>query len=339
MANPDSLAVSRPARRAHRASLWRGVVLGLTVACREPVPAPGVETTLPKPDPSGLILLTNLHNFSYVGDLDVPFYPTVPGVDIRFDWSTATDDLQCHALSPVDDIDNLAVLALPNLDEAGVEYGLSNDSLQQADMGGYVSYAPGDETEAWLSSFTFFGTDTDIETLHQLDTGSWLLLVTSGDTLGVGARLLALFTPTAEASATEVELGSGCGILSFEADLEALTPAAALVDGPWLVDWTGLTLDGRTHPIEATRINQLMVARYPGRTIREIEEGFLDLELDAEELWTTQLTGGTTADLASLGNSAGPFPGFAAEGPWLLALRCTLCSNPAPRFLTVLVPS
>lgn len=315
----------------------RLVALGLLMlACREEPVGSGPKSTTPEADPSGLVPLRDVNNYAYRGDIDVPSFPTVAGADIRFDWSGADNDLQCHDLDPVADIDNLSVLVLPNLDEAGVEAGLSNDTLQQADMGGYVSFTPGDATEAMLSAFTFFGTDTDIEALHQLDTGTWLLLVTSGTTLGVGARLLAIFSATADATATEVVLDPGCGILSFEADLQSLEPVPVLEDGPWLVDWSTLGVDGRGHDIEVTRIDELMVARYPGRTIEELEAGFLDLELVAEELWRLPLTGGTTADLAGMSNDDGVFPGFAAEGPWILALRCTTCSNPAPRFLTTL---
>lgn len=318
------------------------LTLSASLACAPESGDPSGKTptaTTPEPLPTGEIPLSDANNYAYTGDIDVPSFPTAAGVDIRFDWSGADSDLQCHDLDPVADIDNLAVLVLPNLDEAGVEQGLSDDTLQQADMGGYVAFAPGDATEAWLSAFTFFGTDTDIEALHELDTGSWLLLATTGTTLGVGARLLALFSAEASATATEVRIDPGCGMLSFEADLESLTPVPVLTAGPWLLDWTAVMLDGRGHAIEAQRIDELMVARFPGRSAAELEAGFLDLELDAEELWRLELTGGTTADLTSLSNEAGAFPGFAAEGPWLLALRCTLCSNPAPRFLTLLEPA
>ena len=33
-----------------------------------------------------------------------------------------------------------------------------------------------------------------------------------------------------------------------------------------------------------------------------------------------------------------PFTGFTGEGTWILALRCSTCSNPAPPFATVLLP-
>jgi hypothetical protein len=71
--------------------------------------------------------------------------------------------------------------------------------------------------------------------------------------------------------------------------------------------------------------------------VAEIEASFLDIELLASDLYTLQLDGGTTASLSGLVTAEGKvFEGFDTSSTWLLALRCTRCTNPAPIFLTVL---
>jgi hypothetical protein len=109
-----------------------------------------------------------------------------------------------------------------------------------------------------------------------------------------------------------------------------------LRDGPWRLDWSGLTRDGQGAPFEPTRVDTVMVGRFE-EDLTGLEASFLDLEALAEELYAYPVSGGTTVDLAAL--SEGSFPGFAAEGTWILALRCSSCANPAPLFLTVLLPA
>jgi hypothetical protein len=80
-----------------------------------------------------------------------------------------------------------------------------------------------------------------------------------------------------------------------------------------------------------------MVGRYTDLSIEDLQNQFLDIELIADDLWTIELTGGSTANLADLSGDT-PFTDFSAEGTWVVALRCSLCSNPAPLFLSVLAP-
>jgi hypothetical protein len=293
---------------------------------------------LPAPDPTGAVVLTDAANYTFSGTLDAPSFPVAPETDVTLEWSTLTTNLRCQPLDPVADIDNTALLYFPYLTEAEIEQGLSMDTLNQADLGVYLSYEPGDGTSVSLSQVSFFGTDPEIEAQFTAESGTWLVLLTSGTTIAVGVQMLAFLEPTAGETSTAASVTDGCPVLDYSADLASADRVPVLADGPWLLDWSALTRDGQGSPFEPTRADALMVARFD-ESITDLEADFLDLELLAEETWTYTLGGGTTADLGALSGPSDPFPGFDAAGTWALALRCTTCPNPAPLFLTFVVPS
>jgi hypothetical protein len=293
---------------------------------------------LPDPEPSGDVPLTDANSYTYTGILDAPSYPLAALSDATAGWSGLTDDIQCHPLDPVADIDDTALLVFPYLTEEEVEDGLSNDSLEQSDLTVYLSFLPGDDTEVSLSELTFFGTDADIETLFEEGSGTWMLLLKTGTTVAAGARMLAFLEPRNDTTETRAEVTDGCSVLDFSADLESLTPVPVLSQGPWLLDWSGLTRDGHGNPFVAGRVDGVMIARFD-ETVPELQANFLDLTLLAEQTWNYTVASGTAVDLGAMTGPSEPFPGFTGGGVWALALTCSLCPNPAPIFLTVLVPS
>lgn len=288
--------------------------------------------------PFGPYVLGDTNNYSFSGELDGPTVRTRSATDLHIDWSALTLDMQCHGMDPVADTDNLALLAFPYLSEAEVEDGLEMGTLLQSDLGGYVQLELGDQTEAMLSELTFFGTDADIETRVEEGAAAFLVILTTGTSVGIGTRSFLFVEPHVEETNTEVVFGDSCAILDFEADLEALQPVPVNSTGPWVVDWSGLTTNGQDLPFDLRNIDGLMLGHYPGRSPADLEAEFLDLELVTDEIWRAELNGETSVDLASLERDGVPFPGFAGEGTWLLGLRCSTCANPAPLFLTVLEP-
>lgn len=293
-------------------------------------------------DPDGAIALSDDNNYRFEGYLDGPTYPVGEQADVVVDWSGITEDFQCHDLDPGSDIDNVALLIFPYLTEEEVEAGLSADDIQQTELGAYVTFEPeGGVTSAALSDFTFFGTEANIQTELTEGSGTWLLLFTTGTTVGVGARQIAFIEPRADASEAAVSVGGGCAVLDYTADLERLDPTGVLAEGPWLVDWSALTEDGRGGDFTHGDVDGVMVGRYDDWTLTELAGDFLDLEQNATALWTLETTGAPEADLSLLTDDDGqPFPGFSdvGDGVWVLALRCSTCANPAPPFLTVLKP-
>jgi hypothetical protein len=291
------------------------------------------------PDADGTVHLGADNNYSFVGLLDGPSFPLAELSDATLSWDNLDRDLQCHELDPVADIDNIALLVFPRLTEEEVEDGLSNNNLNQVDLGVYLSYEPEDNTSASLSQMTFFGTDADIETQFTDGSGTWLMLLTSGTTVGVGARMIAFLDPTAGETANSASADDGCAVLDVDVGLTEMQPLGVLRDGPWPVTWDTLLLTGQGNEFDSGEIDAVMLARFDSLTLADLEPQFLDLELLADGLWTMEHEGGTSADLSGLVDSDGvAFSGFTDAETWVVALRCTTCPSPAPLFLGTLVP-
>ncbi len=302
--------------------------------------APETEAPLEAPDPSGLLPLGDENNYAFDGALDGPTITLAAGQDAEIDFSALDHDLQCHELDPVADIDNVAVLLFRYLSEAEVESGLSNDTLDMSDLSAYLSYEPGDATSFRLSDLSFFGTDPEIEGEFIPGNGSFLVLLTTGTTVGSGARMIGFLSPSDSSSNTTGSLSDGCSVLTYEADLSSLRPLTVLQAGPWNLDWSSVTTTGQGGAFTSTDVTSIMLAYYENLDAAALEAQFLDIEIVADRMWTAEHPGGTTADLSLLADSVdgSVFPGFASEGTYLLALRCASCPNPAPLVLTELVP-
>lgn len=311
------------------------MILGLLFACGGDGDESDDTGTL-----SGVLTLGDDNNYAYEGTIDGPSFSVAEYTDATIDFSGLTSDLQCHGLDPVADIDNVSLLAFPYLSEEEVEAGLSNDDLQQSDMGAYVAVQPGDATSVLLSEFTFFGTYPEIiEDYWYEGSATWMMLFTTGTTVGVGGRALAFLEPTAGETNTDVVMEPACGILDFSADLTSLTPIPVPKTGPWTLNWSGLTVDGHGNAFDSSAIDSVMVGYYADLSEEDLAADFLDIESLADGLWTEEVPGGTAVALDDLVDGSGAaFTDFSAEGTWILALRCSLCANPAPKFLTLLDP-
>lgn len=285
-------------------------------------------------------LLADASNYAFTGALDVPSITTASGTDVTVCWDEVLNDLQCHAMDPLADIQNIGLVRFPNYSQEEVEVALSTNALQQSAISGYVeARTDGTNTCVNLADFSFFGTTIDVAEEYTAAGGTYMLLLTQGVTPGVGARMITFLAPEEGNATTEVSVGDGCGLLEVDADLESLAPVPIPAAGPFTVEWSTLTVDGQGNPIAVEDIDGLMVAFYEGETPATLETQLLDLELNATELYNLTLTGGTTADLADATGTTGAFGGFEGDGTWLVALRCSRCYNPAPIFLTVVEPT
>ena len=291
------------------------------------------------PDVSGQISFKDANNYSFTGAIDIPSVETASATDLTMCFDNLVSDIQCHDVDPVADIDTVGLVRFRHLSQAEVEEKMAADDLQQADQDGYVEVSTGTDTCVDLSAMSFFGSEFDLETEYVEGGGTYLVLVTTGATPGVGSRLLSFIEPKAASTTTDIDLGDGCGALDFTVDLRSLETVPMLVDGPWEVDWEKLDVDGQGNALSPSDVDGLMVAWYETATLDDLQQQFLDLELIADELWTIDLSAGRSADLADAKNAAGDaFTGFDRDGVWLVALRCSLCYNPAPLFLTVVEP-
>ena len=283
------------------------------------------------------LVLADGQNYSYTGEMTIPSISTASAQGVEICWDKLVQDLQCHDTSPVADIDLLSLIRFPDLSQAEVEEGISNDTLTQSQLDGYVSLEVGDETCGNLEDFSLLGTPVDISKEYFDGGGTYLLMIASGDTPGQGARMLTFMEPLADNTTDAVSVGDGCDLLDFQADLVSKNVVTMNAAGPWTVNWSGLTRNGIGNPMDPARIDGLEVGYYADLTVEQIQDQFLDLELIADDWYSADLPPGSTADLSLVRNAAGAsLDALTTDGVWLLALRCSTCSNPAPLFLGVI---
>jgi hypothetical protein len=290
----------------------------------------------------GPVLLHDENNYTASGTLSIPTVETAPAVDLDVCWTNVTDDIQCHPVAPMADIDTMSLLRLLHLSEDQVEQRLSSGELAQSEVDGYLDYHPAKtSTCAKLSQLSFFGTVIKVEEEYVESTNqTYLMLFAKGMRPGTGARTMTFIKPTAGSTNTRVDAPKGCGLLDFSADLSSLTKVKMPAAAPWMVDWRDLMHDGQGNAVVAEAIDSVLIGYYESMTVAEIQADIFDLELNATALWDVQLTGGRTADLSKAveRGTGAPFAGFSRSttGVWLLALLCSTCQNPAPVLLTVL---
>ncbi len=316
-----------------------GSGLLLTLACSagcssdEP-PADGLEKA---------VAILDANNYQSQGSLTIPNIETAAGVDLDICWEEVTQNLRCHDLDPLADLDNVSFLRL-RLPQAEVEQKLVSGELRQSEIDGYLDHnADHQDACTTLTSFTLFGTEVDVlEQYVESTESTYMLLFSEGTTPGVGAQSMLFLTPSSASTNTTVAGQPGCGMLDFQADLATVEPVAIPPDGPFVVNWEGLGRDSLGNPVPFGSIDQLLIGFYEGKTLEEIEAQIFDLELIATTLWDLELEGGRSADLTAAVERGGSarFSGFDRDdGVWLMALLCSTCQNPAPILLTVLEPA
>lgn len=284
------------------------------------------------------IQLLDANNYTLGGTVDVPSVTTASGVDITVDWSAADDDIQCHDLDPSVDIDAAGLVRFSHLSQADVEAGLVNNSLQQQDADGYVEVYPEGATSTTLSAMSFFGTPIDVPKEYIEGGGTYMLLLTTGQTPGVGARILSFLDPQTSSDVTQADIGPGCGALDLDVDLESLTKVQIANGDSWAMSWSDLTRDGLGNTFDAAGIDELNIGYFADLTPADLEGEFLDVEYVADKLYVLSLLGGTTANLELASWNGEKFGGFTQDGTWVIALRCKRCYNPAPVFFTIVEP-
>lgn len=295
--------------------------------------------TATSPCGAGSIRLSDANNYAFSGSLNVPSITTAAGTDVQVCWDDVVQDFRCHDVDPAADIDNVGMVRFTHLTQDEVKAGLSANDLHQSDMSGYVESRNDGQTCTNLASMSFFGTPIDVAAEYTATGGTYMLLLTTGTTPGVGARMITFLQPDVNSTVTEAHIANGCGVLDFSVDLHSLDPLPVCTTSPWTVDWSGVTVDGQGHALDPSKIDSVMVGYFAGSTVPAIEGDFLNLEENATPLYTLDVPGGSSADLTQAKAGDVAFPGFTGDGVWVLALRCSSCFNPAPPFLTVIAPT
>jgi hypothetical protein len=296
-----------------------GPLLGTLAACADEA----------GPPPCTDCVLTEGMNYHYEPTLAASVRPLPPLSDPRLVWDGLTRDLQGHAVDPAD-LDAANLLVFRDLTPEEVLDRVAHDRLDQSELRIIAACAP-DTPACTLSDFALGSNRFDPSQYFEVGSGTWLVTVSrAGD---AGAAALVFLAPTDGADPVEdVVLADGDSTLSVDVRFSDDRLRVEAGGAPSL-DWSGLTTDALGNPASLSRFDRLYLARFD-EELPVLTRDFLDLEQLAEEHWELDVAGRTTAALAELDG----FGGVDAGHRWLLALRCSTCRNPAPRFVTVLEP-
>ncbi len=274
--------------------------------------------------------LTDTHNYRVASTLTARTFRLPAATDAVLDWSAVRTDVQGQPVAP-GGIDRVLLVAFPALGPDAILRGLADDTLQQSDAALFVACDPGGATSCRLSDFSILGSTLAVEEVFLAGVGTWMVaLTTRGE---VGARSFGLLQATDGPAHDAARFDDETAVLEVDVDLRTPAPVVVVPGAAPVVDWTGLARDGLGHALQLSTLDTLMLAHLDA-SVADVEARVLDLERDADRLWTARLDGTGRFDLSTLDG----FDGVTDEGTWWLALRCGTCTHPAPRFLARLEP-
>jgi hypothetical protein len=315
---------------------------------------PCADPSISTDEDGNLVVIANAtQNYRFSSTLEAVTVPVGSLGDIVFDWSDITVDMLGREFDPLTSVDMMEVM-LWRLSKEALLGGINSDDLHTSDLMalGYI------DTQNAMRSGNFFevsspgGSPQPEEvlleyvdtTLFPQDRHTYIVMVAEGSVYGRGTKMLAFFEPTPDETNTEVRLDNDSATLTYTVDITSSQPIPLPAGNPDVVlDWIDEDLALGTNAMGAewtpNRITDVMITHYESMTLEELEADFLDLELNADEIWTVFLSAGQSVNLSLLENENGErFSGIDETGVWIVALICGACMNPAPWFLAVLHP-
>lgn len=296
--------------------------------------------------------LTQANNFTAVSSLKIPALTAAAGADIQICWEGVMKDLQGHPLTTAD-INDVSFIPL-KLTQAQIEDQLNTSNLDTNKISGssYEVLPTGSTTCAKLSEFVppTGGAKLDPASVFKIQDGvTYLVVFAKGTQLGFGARTMFFLVPSSSDTTQKVEAQADSStMLSYMADLHDLTPVHPSINKPPYVDWSGVTKNGQNVDIGKSDISSILIGFYKGKTVSDLEAGFLNLQEKTEAMggptqsWQVSISSGQEANLANAPgrNGEAPLSSFAMadQGTWLMGMFCSSCQNPAPQIVSILVP-
>ncbi len=297
--------------------------------------------------------LAQVNNFTAMSTLTIPAITAAAGTDIKLSWDMVSKDIQGHAIT-ANDINQVSFIPVKGSQAQATDWlntgALTSDKIAGS-SGAFTLFPPAGKTSAMLSEIPSTGGSSHLDpsSIFKVDdTVSYLVVFASGTQLGVGARTMLFLVPsTSETKQSVAAQADSTNLLSYTADLHDLTKLQISAAKPPVIDWSGVTLNGQKLAIGKADISSILIGFYEGKTVTDLETGFLNLEqaTAAEggptQSWKVSVPNGQTAGLAGAKGRASeaPFASFTpTDGTWLLGLFCDDCQNPAPEIVTILDP-
>jgi hypothetical protein len=299
------------------------------------------------------VVASEANDYSFSSTLTFPPVSVKPKSDLSIDWTNLTADFVGHSLDPKKDVGMVSIFmwSLP-LDQ--LQTKLNADSLTQMNLTVVpITFTPGADggavktTASLYEDFTFVNQATTPDvvspyfdpTMYDPSMYTYTVIVSSGTTLGQGARMIQSFKVDPASTNTAITVSNDSTKLTYTANLHSLTQTNVPANKAAItLDWGMMHTNALGNPFTLGSITHALVAHYT-QTPTELESKFLDLELIATELYQGDIPSGTVVDFSMLQDSSGKsFSGIDSTGTWIVALQCGDCRNPAPWYLSVLKP-
>jgi len=267
---------------------------------------------------NGAIVAADANNYKFTSQITLQPVAVQQMTNLKFDWSGLTRDFEGHTINPATDV-NTAVITLWDL-TLPVLY----------DFG-----APGETiTPAMFNAFFDASNYTPANS-------SFLFIAQSGSDIGRNMRMMQALEVDAASQNTTVTLTNASTQLQYTADLLSLHPTGVPAGTAALtIDWGQMTTNALGHPFDTSQITSAVVGHY-SETPQQLQSQFLDLATITTEFYRATIMSGTVLDFTTLvkDGDGSPFPGVSSDGTWLVGLICGNCRNPAPWYMTILVPA
>jgi hypothetical protein len=338
-------------KRAQSLLLAAGALLPLlTVSCGSGGGSPSVTCT------NGTIVAAEANDYAFQSSIMLHPVKVKPNSDLTFDWGGVTKDFLGHMVDPVTDLSTIFVL-LVDLPADTFENQLDNDLFNTADVKitPPPQFQPTGQTSGSLyEDFTAGGEMvTAGKAAPYFDASMWTpanstfaVVAQTGLNLGTHIHMLQSFELDDSSTNTMVTMTNTSTTLTYSANLHSLHPTGVPAGTAALtLDWSQIQTNalgnsfGNSPGYPTTAITSAVVGHY-SQSLSELETQFLSLDTIAQDYYTATIRYGNTLDFTTLTDSAGnPFTGVTSDGTWLVGLQCGNCQNPAPWYLTVLVPA
>lgn len=291
------------------------------------------------------------NNYAFDSTVTLHVKKIAPNSPLNFDWSALTVDIQEQPMTPGTGDVVTVLLALLKLTKDEFEAKLNaNENLVNYSKGALAFY-PTTETSANIYDFTAPGA-TEPLPAEEIDpyldpvtfppeTHTYALLVQNSTEPAHGVRMVQALQIDPNEVTTDISVTNDSSSLVYSTDLTTVLPVQVpAANANITVDWKPLqevALNGLGDLWTERQIDEVMVAQY-SLSPEELTQQFLSLEKISDQMFRGPVLAGASLNLSTLTEetSGAPFTGIDANGTWILALKCTKCTNPAPWFLTIL---
>jgi hypothetical protein len=301
--------------------------------------------------PKGNIVLKDANNFMSDTKLHIPVTQTAAGANLMVCWDGLMKDLLCHDIAGTNTIDNVSFLQIPNMSQDQVAAKLAVGQLDENLVKVYRDYHTSKNPTSKCTTLDsmVLGSSTLMPAMDYAEpaagkTVTYMLLFATGTTPGVGSRAMTFIEPTAASTTMNVTAPDACSnsVLDFHATIGAEMTIPATDSTKWHVDWSQITHDSFGNEVNFTKIDNVLLGFYQGKTKADLEAGFKDIDMIATTLYKGAVPAGARdIELSTLkvDGTGAAFSGFTqTDGVWAIGVTCSQCQVPAPILLSILTP-